>query len=98
MAPRWFPLRSLRFHRQSPSDESARRSSLEEREHQFAFRDNGVVHHAMTFLFRQAIAARFRQLRVNEDRIARENRFAKLHPVRAHEVTDATRSLRQFEQ
>ena len=34
-----------------------------------------------------------RQLRVNEEGIAGENRFAKLHPVGAHEITDPARAL-----
>src|SRR6266568_3369691 len=52
----------------------------------------------MALRFRHAIATRSRQLGVNENRVARKNRFAKFHLVRTHEIADTTRSLRQFEQ
>src|SRR5882724_6260119 len=73
-------------------------SFIEEREHQFGFGNDRVVHHAMALRFRHAIATRSRQLGVNEYRVARKNRFAKFHLVRTHEIADTTRSLRQFEQ
>jgi len=69
-------------------------SFIEKREHQFAFRDDGIVNDAMTFRFCQAIAARSCQFRVNENRVPRENRFAKFNLVRTHEVADTTRRLR----
>src|SRR4030095_4939386 len=80
------------------SGESARSSFIEEREHQFGLRDDCVVHYAVALRFRHAIATRSRQLGVNENRVARKNRFAKFHLVRTHEIADTTRSLRQFEQ
>src|SRR2546425_334789 len=52
----------------------------------------------MTFCFRQSLAARFGQLSVNEDRVARHNRFAKLHVVGAHEITDPVARFRELEQ
>src|SRR5580765_6455579 len=73
-------------------------SFIEEREHQLAFGDDCVVHYAVALRFRHAIATRSRQLGVNENRVARKNRFTKFHFIRAHEITDTTRSLRQFEQ
>ena len=77
---------------------SSFRSFIQEREHQLAFGDDCVVHYAVAFRFRHAIATRSGQLGVNENRVARKNRFAKFHLVRTHEIADTTRSLRQFEQ
>src|SRR6266404_2887949 len=73
-------------------------SFIQKREHQFAFGYDGVVYYAVALRFRHAIATRSRQLGVNENRVARKNRFAKFHLVRTHEIADTTRSLRQFEQ
>ena len=73
-------------------------SFIEEREHQLAFGDDCVVHYAVALRFRHAIAARSRELGVNENRVAWKNRLAKFHLVRAHEIADTTRSFRQFEQ
>src|SRR5690242_19390109 len=73
-------------------------SFIEEREHQLAFGHDCVVHYAVTLRFRHAIAARSCQLGVNENCVAWKNRLAKFDLVRAHEIADATRSLRQFEQ
>src|SRR5438876_3344005 len=74
------------------------RSFIEKRKHQFGFGNDSVVYYAVALRFRHAIAPRSRQLSVNENRIARKNRFAKFHLVRTHEIADTTRSLRQFEQ
>jgi hypothetical protein len=73
-------------------------SFIQERKHQLAFGDDCVVHYAVAFRFRHAITARSRQLGVNENRVARKNWFAKFHLIRAHEIADTARSLRQFEQ
>src|SRR5262245_21160543 len=82
----------------SRSGESAVHSFIEEREHQFGLRDDRVVDYAVALRFCHAIATRSRQLGVNENRVAWKNRLAKFHLVRAHEIADTTRSLRQFEQ
>src|SRR5207244_7832220 len=97
-ARRSFRHRSLRWDQRSRSGESARRSFIEKRKHQFGFGNDRVVYYAMALRFRHAIATRSRQLGVNENRVARKNRFAKFHLVRTHEIADTTRSLRQFEQ
>src|SRR5947208_3037813 len=73
-------------------------SFIEKREHQFGFGDDGVVYHAMTFRFCQAFAARFGELGVDEDGVARQNRFAKFHFVRTHEIADAAGGFRQFKE
>src|SRR4030095_10188055 len=79
------------------SEEASRRVCVEYREHQFSFRNDCVVHYAVTLRFRHAIATGSRQLGVNENRVARKNRFAKFHLVRTHEIADTTRSLPPFE-
>src|SRR5437660_12126222 len=73
-------------------------SFIQKREHQFGFGNDSVVYYAVALRFRHAIATRSRQLGVNENRIARKNRFAKFHLGRTREIADTTRSLRQFEQ
>src|SRR5438093_1605873 len=73
-------------------------SFIEERKHQFGLGNDRVVYYAVAFRFRHAIATRSRQLGVNENRVARKNRFAKFHLISTHEIADTTRSLRQFEQ
>lgn len=42
-------------------------SFIEKREHEFRFGNDCVIHHAMTFGFRQSFAARFGQLSVDKD-------------------------------
>src|SRR5438309_10264833 len=96
---RWSFLRRFPLvDRQWPSDESARRSFIEKREHQFAFRDDRVVNDAVTFRFCHAFAARSGELSMNEHRAPRKHWFAKLYAVRAHEIPDAARRFCQFEQ
>src|SRR6266516_7332811 len=95
---RWsFPRRFPPEDRQLPMDESARRSFIEKREHQFAFRDDRVVNDAITFGFCHAFAARSGELGMNEHGVPRKHRFAKLYAVRAHEIPDAARRFRPFE-
>src|ERR671919_340262 len=72
-------------------------SFIEKREHQFAFGDDRVVYHAMAFRFCKTFAARLGQLGMNENCIARENRFAKFYAIRAHEIADAAGRFCQFE-
>src|SRR5436190_23626471 len=64
-------------------------SFIQEREHQLSFGDNCIVYDAMAFRFCQAFAARFGELRVDEDGVTRQNGFAKFHFIRAHKVADA---------
>src|SRR5438046_3181954 len=71
-------------------------SFIEKREHQFAFGDDRAVDETMTHRLGQTRAARFGQLRLNDQRVAGENRLAKFHAIRAHKITDATRLLREF--
>ena len=97
-AARIFVIRHSKFLRHLVIRASPFPSFIEEREHQLAFGDDCVVHYAVALRFRHAIATRSRQLGVNENRVAWKNRFAKFHLVRAHEIADTTRSLRQFEQ
>src|SRR6516162_11385983 len=52
----------------------------------------------MAFRLCQAFAARFGELGVDENRVARQNGFAEFHFVRAHEIADATGGFRQFEE
>ena len=52
----------------------------------------------MAFRFRQPFTARFRQLGVNQHRIARHHRFAKLYVICAHEITDPATRFRELEQ
>src|SRR5437773_1468554 len=73
-------------------------SFIQKREHQFGFGNDSVVDYAVALRFRHAIATRSRQLGVNENRIARKNRFAKFHLVRTHEIANTTRRVGQFEQ
>ena len=63
------------------------------REHQLAFGDDRVVHHAAALRLGDAVAARLGQLGVNEERVAGKNRFAKFYVVRAHEITDPAGAL-----
>src|SRR6266702_1603350 len=71
-------------------------SFIQEREHEITFGNDGVVHHATAMRFRQPIAARFDQFRVNEKRVSWKNWFAKFHLISAHEITDPARALRQL--
>src|SRR6266513_1554440 len=77
---------------------SAFLSFIQECEHEIAFGNDGVVHHATAMCLREPIAARFGQFRVNEKGVAWKNGFAKFHVVRAHEITDPARALRQLHQ
>src|SRR6266542_52896 len=70
---------------------------VEKREHQFAFGDDRVVYYAMAFGLGKSFAARIGQLGMNEDGVARENRFTKFHSICAHEIADATGIFCQFE-
>src|SRR6266487_4449788 len=73
-------------------------SFIQEREHEITFGNDGVVHHATATCFREPVAARFDQFRVNEKRVTWKNWLAKFHFVRAHEITDPTRALCQLHQ
>src|SRR6476646_1909946 len=66
---------------------------IEKGEHQLAFGDDGVVHHAAAHRLGQLVAARLGQLRVNEEGVTGENRFAKFDAIGAHEITDAACAL-----
>ena len=73
-------------------------SLIQECEHEIAFGNDSVIYHAAAMRFREPIAARFDQFRMNEKRVAWKNWFAKLHFISAHEITDAARTLRQLHQ
>ena len=51
----------------------------------------------MAFRFRQSFAARFGELRVDEDGVARQNRFSKFYFIGAHEIANAAGGFGQFE-
>src|SRR5437764_3291823 len=70
-------------------------SFIQECEHQIAFGHDGVVYHATAARFRQPTLPGFKQLRMNEKGVAWENWFPKFYFIRAHEITDPARSLRQ---
>ena len=71
---------------------------IQKREHKFSLGHDCVVHDAMTFRFRQSFTARFGELGVDEDRVTGQNRFAKFHFIRAHEIADTAGGFRQFKQ
>src|SRR5437762_12622413 len=73
------------------------RSFIEKREHQFAFGDDGIVHHAVALRFCQSFAARCRELGMNENAVSWQNWLAKFHPVGTHKIADSTRGCRELE-
>src|SRR5437667_8247627 len=73
-------------------------SLIQECEHEIAFGNDSVIHHAAAMRFCEPIAARFGQFRVNEKGVTWKNWLAKFHLIGAHEITDPARAFRQLHQ
>src|SRR5712675_78355 len=73
-------------------------SFVEEREHQFGFGNDRVIHHTMAFRFRQSFATRFCELGVDKNRVTGQDWFPKFYAVRAHKIADAAGGFCQSKQ